>query len=268
MKVALIYFSGTGLTSELAFRISLEFEKRGHSAERIRFKGGKELPPLSGYDLIGFGAPTYSFNAPRIFLRFLKSLNGGSKLRCFLFLTAHGAPGITAPAMDRILKKRGFLRVGEPVEGYGVNNIRAWRRKIGAAEQRETFYTRGDISGKVENIIGSAEKGSVPGPVLPKRPGLAVFCVFFTARWQMALVEGLRKRIDRDKCTKCRICFETICPSGAIIESGGGFPRIIQRSCVGCSGCVNLCPADAIYTGINKNRQPCDLMKRHILKGY
>lgn len=268
MKIGLFYFSGTGLTSELAKRIAAEFDRQGHRTERIRFRQGMQQPDLGAYDLAAFGGPTYSFYAPRIFLRFLRSLQGPPGMPYLLFLTSHGMPGITAQSMDRILKRKGFRRAAPPLEGKGVNNIRAWRRKRGKAGHHDVFRVEGDIADWVKGAVDYVSADTPPDTFeprpLPRRPGLTVFSWLFSRRWQMAAVEGLRKKIDRERCTKCGLCWEKICPAAAIVPSKEGFPKILNRKCAGCSGCVNLCPADAVYTALNYDRWPFTGMKDNI----
>ena len=267
MNIGLFYFSGTGMTAELAKSIANEFRRLGHTVEFTRFTADLPLPDLAAYDVIGFGAPVYSFNAPRIFLRYLRSLDGPEGIPYVLFITSHSASGITAASMDRILRRKRFRRTAPVIEGMGVNNIRAWRRKRDKPGHRDVFLIRGDVREWAESALRhAAGPGTNPRlQRLRRKPGLVVFSWLFTWRWQMALVEGLRKKIDRDRCTKCGLCWERICPSGAIRKGEDGFPEILQRKCVGCSGCVNLCPADAVYTRINKNRWPCDIMKTNII---
>lgn len=267
MRIGMLYFSGTGLTSELSRLLEKEFKSRGHRVERIRFAEGKKMPEFDRYDMLGVGAPTFSFYPPRIFLRFLRGLSLPKGMSYFLFVTSHGMPGITAPALDRACREKGLRRVNTPIEGKGVNNIRAWRRTYDKRKPKDIFKVEGDISSWVDTSLRGAESDVDEGP-LHVNLGLLLFSWLFTWRWEMALVEGLRKKIDRKRCTRCGLCWEIICPSGGIIKTEDGVPKIIHRKCVGCSGCVNLCPSEAIYTNINRNRWPCDLTKKNIIEGY
>ena len=270
LKVGLLYFSGTGLTAELARRIAAEFERLGSAVELRRFTAGMQEPDFERYDLLGFGVPAYSLYAPRIFLRYLRTLNGPEGMPYILFTTAHSMPGIAAAAMDRILLKKGFRRAAPVIEGGGINNIRAWRPKLDKPREQDVFRVPSDLP----ELIGSAAKAAKTAAEdrdiqpLSAGPAMLLFSRLFTYRWQMAAVEGLRKKIDRERCSKCGLCWEKICPSGAIIRGTHGFPDIIHRKCAGCSGCVNLCPADAVYTRLNRNRQPFQGMKKNILSGY
>lgn len=53
-------------------------------------------------------------------------------------------------------------------------------------------------------------------------------------------------RVDYQKCTGCRTCFES-CPHG-VFEWEGERPKVAHpyECVVGCSSCAKLCPSDAI----------------------
>lgn len=52
--------------------------------------------------------------------------------------------------------------------------------------------------------------------------------------------------------------------TGLTSELAKRIAAILHRKCAGRSGCVNLCPADAIYTALNYGRQPFTGMKDNI----
>lgn len=275
MKVGILYFTGTGVTGYVARSLAAGLEKcfgkERCTVELVRFKKGIRFDPCR-YDIIGFGAPTYSFFPPRIFYRFLESLpdscgeagrDGGGK-PFFLFNTSHHMPGITVRAMFRVLTRKGWTLAAPPLLVKGVNNIRAWRFPKDRPPPRDTLCGLPGIDRLVEYLIdqrgGSAvfpDDAKSGDPALRKRPGLAVFTALFSWDWEMALVEGIGKRVDEEACTRCGRCAEEFCPSGAVtLDSYTGYPRIRNLLCVGCSGCVNLCPEEAIVTSSGSKRRP------------
>ena len=127
MNIGMYYFSGTGLTAHFAEWIASALEKAGHTPSLFRYKEGMELPDPASFDCIGIGAPTYSFYAPRRFLSYLKKIPAGNGKPFFLFHSCHSKQGLTAWGMHRVLKKRGYVSLGESLEMSGINNIRAWR---------------------------------------------------------------------------------------------------------------------------------------------
>jgi pyruvate ferredoxin oxidoreductase delta subunit len=49
---------------------------------------------------------------------------------------------------------------------------------------------------------------------------------------------------NKEKCTKCKICY-TYCPDAAITWSSEG-PKFDLRACKGCMICMEECPTGAI----------------------
>jgi len=54
-----------------------------------------------------------------------------------------------------------------------------------------------------------------------------------------------RPIIDKDKCTKCGLCW-MYCPEGTIQESNDGFFEIDYKYCKGCGICSNSCKTGAL----------------------
>ncbi|MFP4563755.1 MAG: EFR1 family ferrodoxin [Spirochaetia bacterium] len=275
MKVGILYFTGTGVTGYVARSLAAGLEKEGFRVELVRFKKGIFFDP-SRYDIIGFGAPTYSFFPPRIFYRFLKNLpmsgeEGGRDGRgkpFFLFNTSHHMPGITLRAMFRVLTCKGWTLAAPPLLVKGVNNIRAWRFSKDRPPPRDTLRGLPGIDRLVDRLLSAGRYESAAAgkdTALQKRPGLALFTALFSWDWEMALVEGIGKRVDEEACTRCGRCAEEFCPSGAIlIDSDSGYPRIRNLLCVGCSGCVNLCPEEAIVTFSGSKKHPLTKFREYL----
>jgi len=65
---------------------------------------------------------------------------------------------------------------------------------------------------------------------------------------------GFVPRLDVDKCTGCRVCFETRCPIGAVYPSAG-VVAIDEARCIGCGLCVTGCPEQALRL-VRRERPP------------
>ncbi|MHA1768214.1 MAG: flavodoxin family protein, partial [Promethearchaeota archaeon] len=64
MNVLLFFFSGTGITAKIAYDLADNFRTQNHSVTLHRLKYNNDLNDkyqINEYDLIGIGAPTYSF---------------------------------------------------------------------------------------------------------------------------------------------------------------------------------------------------------------
>lgn len=287
MKVGILYFSGTGVTGYTARSIAEVLERGGCEVDLVRFKKGIDFDPHR-YDILGFGAPTYSFFPPRVFYRFLKRIScfredagapESSGKPFFLFNTAHHLPGITVRAMYRVLSAKGWTLAAPPLLVRGVNNIRAWRFPKDQPPPRDSLIGLEGVDrlagrlldpvsfdpGPHDPLPYGPSGGGKCDPELRRRPGLALFTALFSWDWAMALVEGFSKRVDEKKCSRCGRCVEMFCPAGAItIDLHSGYPKIRNLRCLGCSGCVNLCPEDAIFTSAGSKRHPLTKFRRYL----
>jgi len=271
MKVALLYFSGTGVTAKFATEIAKSFQKPNVVVDLIRIKSGLKVD-LKKYDIIGIGAPTYSFRAPRLATKILRHLNFYKK-PFFLFCTSGGMPGNTLWNLYKSVKKTGGFCLGS-ISGFGITNVRSWMPKLTNPKPKFWGLNHADCERaqqfghiilarlKKIRILNSNEKNK---KFIPKFQILtSIWSIFFTWRWEMASTVGL-KYYDKTKCTKCGLCSTKICPSGAITLTSSNTPKFNEFKCVGCNGCVNLCPVSAIWSIRSKNHHPYDLYNRFII---
>ncbi len=49
---------------------------------------------------------------------------------------------------------------------------------------------------------------------------------------------------NKEKCKKCYVCLSVGCP--AIIKKDDGFVEVVEKSCIGCGLCVDICPFKAL----------------------
>ena len=110
MRIAIVYFSGTGTTAYFATEIATGFREAGHEVQLFRFNQ-IQSKALMDYDLIGFGTPTYCWHAVRKFDTFLKTGPVDQK-PYFLFCTCGGQPGNTIWDMYMTLKRRAWIYMG------------------------------------------------------------------------------------------------------------------------------------------------------------
>lgn len=269
MKIGIIYLTGTGSTGIFGSEIAQGFNDLGHNIVIGRFDKMQQEQWLD-CDILGFGSPTFSYQAPRFFLRYLKSLPPLNK-PYFLFCTCGGQPGNTFWSMYKILKKKQGIFL-DSIVGKGPNNIRAWRPKLSYTLPPQydglTSYDLAAARDFSTIIIKKFESVIVNHTQSPKKEYPNLICSILTPlisqRWQMAMVEGI-KHVDLEKCTACGICANKICPSGAITLDSQNHPIFNQNICIGCSGCVNLCPTLAIWTKNGINKHPYTLYAKYVL---
>lgn len=268
MKIGIVYLTGTGSTSIFASEIALGFRELSHTVVLGRFEKITQDQWID-CDLIGFGTPTYSYQTPRLFLRFLRKLPIINK-PYFLFCTCGGQPGNTLWSMYKILQKKHGIYLGGII-GRGPNNIRAWRPKLTQSPPFNDGLNDSDIAKardfstlmlkQFDEIITKHTRS--PNKEFPNLL-CSLLTPFISQRWEMAMVEGI-KQVDVSKCTACGLCAKKICPSGAITLDDQNHPLFNQNICIGCSGCVNLCPTLAIWTKAGISKHPYTTYSKYVL---
>jgi Pyruvate/2-oxoacid:ferredoxin oxidoreductase delta subunit len=272
MKIALVYFSGTGVTAKFAHDLAEGFKEQQSEVEFFRLKRGTKLD-LADFDIIGIGSPAYSFRIPWLASRLIRETNFHFK-PIFIFCTSGGMPGNALWNIYRAARKTTAICLGF-IEGIGTTNLRSWMPK----KNDEKVVLRGLIDTYINNAkrygadiinrYNSWKQNPTKGLQKKWKPFLGLMTLIwtslFTWRWQMALTVGL-KRVNKEKCTNCNLCAEKICPSGAIELREDDYPKFNEWKCVGCNGCVNLCPEDAIWSYMTRKHVQYDLYADYILK--
>lgn len=270
MKIAIACFSGTGTTLMYAHEIAKGLEENGHTVDIHRLHKIKP-EDLEQYEIIGFGTPTYSLTIPSNVGRFLNAMPSMNK-PFFLFGTCGGQPGNTIPSMHSVLKDKLGPFLGYTIGNSGTGNIRAWRPTFDKPQPKdgmpESELEKATDFGR--NLTVLYQKIVIEKTQKPPKVSYSILTGFVNTiasyEFQMRMVEG-NKKVDLQKCTKCGLCADKICPSGSITQkSKEEFPEINNKTCFGCSGCVNLCPVLAIYSSKNLNRYPYTKYASYVLK--
>ena len=270
MKIGIFYFTGTGSTLKLAQEIAagMQESESGSSTDPLKIElfpwkhlAGKDI---SAFDLIGIGAPVYSFRAPRVVTRVLNHLTVRNK-KFFLFLTCGGMEGNAFWNLYRPLNKKGWDLL-ETILVYGPNNLRSWLPKLSEpAPEYQGLSGSGLIQAraKATELIGSFD--SRRPMKIHSHLWWAPYTALFTWPWQMRIMVG-KKLIDTDACTKCRLCISTLCTTQSISEGKDGYPVFKEKTCTGCQACVNLCPTLAIYSKSTRDHHPYQVYQKEVLK--
>jgi flavodoxin/NAD-dependent dihydropyrimidine dehydrogenase PreA subunit len=241
MRICILYFSGTGGTANLSDIFKKYLEELGHTVDLVRIKHDTVFD-LKNYDLYGIGAPVYSYRAPRIVTQILGKLNFHQK-SFFVFSTIGGQKGNTHWNLYKAVRETAGACLGEFTVEI-ITNIRSWRpnkRRIMPKYFINTYdenRTKEFVDEIFNNLEYEVEK-------IPKRNiALSIFTSLFSRRWQMGLTAGI-KQVDKKKCTKCGLCANEICPSGAIT--------------------LNSCPVDAIWAYKSKNHHQYNAFRKYII---
>ena len=243
MRAIAYYFTGTGNTRRVLEKLKAEWEKRGHEMELVRILPDT-LPAPEGYDRIIIGYPVHGFNAPAPVEKFLKKFPArkeGKAKGVFLLRTSgeplslNHASGIV-PA--RILKKRGYLVVGEFHHVMPYNII--FRHPDGMVARME-----GASNLKIVRDIDDLESGSGWRAKVNPFKRAFTFAVRIEHPAMPAIGRGFR--VKKTLCIGCGKCARE-CPKQNITMKDGK-PKF-GGHCVGCMACAFLCPKDAVRPGI------------------
>ena len=241
MRSAVLYvFSGTGNTRFAADEIARALSRRGVSDEVFEVRAGRPCPNPREYDLAGFGYPVHAFNAPRFFLRFVRSLAEVEGTRAFLFKTS-GEPfhlnSASSLPLVRLLRKKGFFPV---MDEHLLMPYNIMFRYPDALAKQMYLHTRDMAEVIAQDLVdGRRQK-------LRYCPWTAALMLIFRLQWLGARINGPLIHAKKDACTGCGMCARR-CPAGNI-RMEEGRPHFGSR-CTMCMGCAFRCPADAVRPG-------------------
>jgi ferredoxin len=243
MPNAIIYvFSGTYHTLKTAEMLKNHLEE-GHikaTVHEVRQPLDRIPAPEAG-DIVGFGYPVHAFNAPQLFLRFVRSLPAARHNRTFLFKTS-GEPfhinDASSYKLYRMLLKKGYDVVQETHMLMPYNILR--RYPDGLVKQM-TLYSDAQCKMLVIRLL-NGERAELRYALRHR-----IASVLFRIEWFGAWFNGLFYSVDADKCTHCQKCVRS-CPAQNITFDGSRFH--FARACTMCMRCVMYCPADALRIGL------------------
>ena len=249
MKSLIVYFSQTGNTKIIAEAIHAGMSELSNQCDIARLQD-VDTEDLTGYDLIGLGAPVWHRREPVNVMNFIEyTMNTLEGKHGFAFCTHGLLPGRFLARVVSIMTQKGIIVIG-------WNN---WYCSVTMPEKPKPYFTDGhpdeiDLNeaksfGRemVEHSlrIYSGEENLIP--VLPKGHEYDELYPGSGSSWQlkkgrrtevsgnMELFELLGLRdfsfiFNREKCAypKCTVCIDN-CPTNSINMSVS--PPIIRKRC-------------------------------------
>lgn len=240
MKIAIVYFSGTGNTEKVANKYREYFKERGHECDLFPLPISVE-PDFSDYDMLGVGYPIHSFNAPQNVLKFAKGLKKRKKMmKAFIFKTS-GEPvkmsRVSSLKLINLLKRRGYDVSNEYHYVMPYNMIfRHTDHEAYTMWQTARALVPVDCN-DILNGTSRRERKIFLGGLWAwfcriEQPGAHIIGHFYRAK------EG---------CTGCGLCAKN-CPVGNI-KMVDGKPEF-GNHCLICARCSFRCPKDCISMGL------------------
>ncbi len=241
MQTAIIYvFSGTDNTLITAKLTAASFEAAGIKASVFSVSAPfKDVPSPNDFEYVGFAYPVHAFNAPRIFIDFVKSLPD-SDHKAFILKTS-GEPyhvnDASSEQLYRLLMKKGFdvMLDRHLLMPYNI----VFRYKDELTKQMYQYN---------EKLCPLLVQDLLDGRRDDMRFKLRhrIFSAIFKVQQPGAIFNG-RLYTASKRCNMCLKCVRE-CPAGNISVKNGKLK--FDGKCTMCMRCVMFCPKNAVIPGL------------------
>lgn len=243
MHVALIHFSQTGNTRQIAIAMAEAFSEAGHSVETISLT---EVAPgdVPMGDLLGIGSPCFSSQAPTPVKKYLHALPPLNDQNAFVFATSSGAPGKVLSDLASLLRAKGanviggFLARGE-VHHPAPHMIGQF---LGRPNGNDLEKAR-NFSIAVAEHVSAGHPGTLPESRTDALKPLWGFYELLGLTISDKIIQLLMPEPEANpiKCDQCRWCEEQ-CPMDNITIHS--YP-LLGDQCIRCYRCLTGCPQRA-----------------------
>lgn len=244
MKVAILYFSGTGNTHITAENIAGALKKKGADVSCNKIENiidNLDSIKLDEFDYIIIGYPIHAFNAPQMVVKFAKQMPKSAGQKIFIFKTS-GEPFRINNASSYLIYKHLINREYEVryEEHFLMPYNIVFRYKDSLVKQMYLVMEKMSdefalkiFNNNTENILFHI--------------GARIISFVFRIQWYGAKLNGLFYSSNRKKCILCLKCVNN-CPSKNINNKNGKIK--FHNKCMMCMRCVQNCPTFAINIGI------------------
>jgi len=260
MKVAIVYFSGTGNTYRVGEVFKEHLLTTNHEVDLIDVS--KHAGKLSGYDLFIIGSPTYSKVASKKVVDFITEYIDvkNNKNKDFITYITHS----WGEAYGHITLKKHLNKLG-----YNVifaqpflmpNGFYMMNHEKNTETEIEVMYR--DVIEKVNSMMSAYfnNESQIEKKSILKK---AIFETMYKALNKSWIPNFANKylSVDEAKCTLCSVCVKQ-CPSQNIkIEDN---KIVFNDQCLACAKCLNICPQNA-YLANDKTFEQYNEIKQSII---
>ena len=240
MKIAILYFSGTGVTEEYANIIADELEQKGEviSLHNITsFKARETNIDFIECDALIFGFPVYGGRLPTVIEAWIPLLEGNK--RCSMYFTYGGRDLEWAHQIGyHLLSKAKFTVVlsAELLGKHSFNVAKGWNLASDRPSSHDIAIAKKFALESLKRFQGSDVKWDYDLEDFTYQPRETKeyhgpFGIFFPFKTQ-----------DCQMCYQC----EEECPTQAFKLSLG---KATNGVCIRCMRCVTICPDHVIEVG-------------------
>ncbi len=245
MQIAMIYFSGTGVTEKYTHVIQSSLLHQGTEVTVVNItqKTFRDNFTIKGnFDAYIFGFPTYGSKIPRVCKTWLESQEMAIPKPAAIYLTYGGrAVGDIHNETIEILHKSNFnvFLSAEFLGAHSFNVASGWDLLENRPNDEDYALARKYASNILEYLqkpqesaldFSTSESRSDPEP-----------SVNLEKLEQINWSKFYPKRVP-DECSMCRMC-EVVCPNAAFDADTG---TTDPKKCIRCMKCVQSCPDHVI----------------------
>jgi len=239
------YYSGTGNTLLVVKEMIKTFSTKGIQVKlyKIEDTDPKKIDISTPF---GIAFPVAFQSTLPFVWNFLKALPRAEKTPVFMVDTMMAFSGAIVGPLKKVLIEKGYNCIGA-CEIVMPNN---WLPKQINEEENEKKINNGLRKAReyTENLIeGNTSWGRIP--FLSK--GFYNICCNDFVMNRIALAEGRKITVDKDKCIKCGLCSK-LCPVNNIDMKE--YPEW-HDSCELCMRCLSFCPVNAVIIPGKKFKQ-------------
>jgi len=234
MRIALLYFSGTGNTKWLAETLATKLQEKGAKVDLFSLEDTVVLAPP--YDTYLLAHPVYGAHVPRLVIdRVVELIKGNIHLSVITTFGYVNALGFFAE------KKA----LGREIDAYYnvkmFNNISTPALKVPIKVLEQRLQSKEKIEARIDVIADAIinDKSRIEGIGPQLIVGIRIRKMMNEKLHSYYQTLG----VDPDRCTRCNLCIRE-CPTHSIVEKDGNF--IFHATCTTCTRCYNICPTQAI----------------------
>lgn len=239
MKIAIVYFSGTGNTEKVLKEFESFFKTQNNEVKMIKIESGEYIP--TDIDILIIGYPVHAFNAPKIVLDYFNNISFFKEgLPTYIVKTS--GEGLTlnngsSNKLTSILKNKGITIFNEYHYLMPYNIIFRHSDKM-AYKMWKTVLELIPLDAKEildkKRIVIKYSLGTkfVSNALRIEQPGAHIIGSGFEVN---------------NNCIHCGLC-EKNCPTKNIVIKNDKV--YFKENCMICMRCVFNCPKDAIKPGI------------------
>ncbi len=235
----IIYFTGTGNSKYCADILSDYLgENIADAGQLIKEDKGIEY---DGSETLVFVCPTYSWQIPEVFERFIREENFVGAKRAYFVMTCGEDIGDAGNLLKKLCAEKGW-KFGGVYKVVMPENYIAMFDVPDEKRCEELLKKAPEALKKAAECIRSSEAFPSEKITLTDK----VKTHFIKPLFYKTVVSN-RKFTVSEKCVSCGKC-ERVCVFGSLSMKDGR-PQWVKKDCTHCMACISVCPVNAIEYG-------------------